>query len=212
MKLVDLTLRIPPAAAGKARVVTGIKQIRQADGVTYDAVVYDFAHDSMTGTYLDFPGHIRDTDDGANAANYPLAKLFRVETSVIHLDRADGSGAVTAAELTAACPAPGIGGGLVVNALGARRFDDIRHRSVWLSSDAVQWIAEQGVHLLVSDIYESPGLHGVFGDLFRRHVLTVCLPVNLHLLTSPRVRLTVLCPAFENVTQLPCRVVAEVED
>lgn len=210
MTLVDLTLPIPPADAGKTHVITGEKHIRQADGKSYDAVIYDFSHDSMTGTYLDFPGHIRDTDDGRDAANYPLERLFRVETSVIHLDRDDGSGAVTAAHLRAACPSPVRNGGMIINALGRRRFDEIKLRSVFLSSDAVAWICEQGTHLVVSDIYESAGLHGVFGDFFRNGVATVCLPVNLHRLTTARVRLTVLTPAFIGVTQLPCRLLAEL--
>lgn len=212
MRLVDLSLPIAPAQAGQSNVSTVERIIRQADGVSYVAMVYDFRHDSMTGTYLDFPGHIRDTDDGTHAANYPIEKLYRVEASVIRLDRQDGSGAVTAAELAAACPAPFRGGGLVINALGRRRFDQIRQRSVWLSSDAAQWIADEGAHLLVSDIYESAPLHGVFGDLFRRHVLTVCLPVNLDKLTTDRVRLTVLCAPFVGVTQLPCRVIAELAE
>jgi kynurenine formamidase len=164
----------------------------------------------MTGTYIDFPGHIRDTDDGMDAATYPVTRLFRVQSSVIHLDRADGSGAVTAADLRAACPSPVRNGGMVINALGRKRFDEVKFRSVFLSSDAVAWIADQGVHLVVSDIYESAALHGVFGDFFRRGVLTVCSPVNLDALTTARVLLTVLTPAFRGVTQLPCRLLAEL--
>lgn len=210
MSLVDLTLPIPVVSGDKTNVVTIDKLIRQADGTSYMAEIYDFTHDSMTGTYLDFPGHIKDTDDGQHAANYPVNRLFRVESSVIHLDRQDGSGAVTAADLKAACPSPVQHGGMVINALGRKRFDEIKSRSVFLSSDAVAWIAAQGCHLLVSDIYESAPLHGVFGDLFRKGILTVCLPVNLHQLTTPRVLLTVLTPAFSCVTQLPCRALAEL--
>jgi len=50
----------------------------------------------------------------------------------------------------------------------------------------------------------------VFLDLFGAGITTVCLPVNLSALTTPYVRLTALPVRFETVTQLPCRVVAEL--
>jgi len=75
-----------------------------------------------------------------------------VEATVIHLDRAGGSGAVTAAELAAACPKPFRGQALVLNALGTRQFDAIDEYSVWLGRDARRWIIERNIHLLVADI------------------------------------------------------------
>lgn len=210
MKIVDLTYPISGLTGKKKTATLEKKVIRQDDGQSYVAMIYNFRHDSMVGTYLDFPGHIKDTDDGTDAANYPIEKLYRVEATVIRLNRESGSGGVTAEELRAAAPAPIKGGGLVINALGKKGFDAIDFRSVYLTADAVQWIAGQGVHLFVSDIYESKGLHGVFGDFFRRRVLTVCRPVNLDKLTTPRVRLTALCAPYTGVTQLPCRLVAEL--
>jgi len=210
MELVDLTLSIP-AGAGADR-VTRLRELRLgAGGTAYTGMVYDFTHDSMVGTYIDFPGHIKETDDGLNAATYPLSRLYRVETTVIHLHRANAPGPVGAAELEAAAPDRIRGGGLVINALGECRFDEIRERSVWLDKDAVAWIAASGVHLLVSDIYESaPALSGVFSDLFAAGISTICCPVNLHRLRSARVLVTALPARFEAVTQLPCRVVAEL--
>jgi len=74
----------------------------------------------------------------------------------------------------------------------------------------VRWTVGTGVHLLVSDIYESPALHGVFVDLFRGGVATLCHPVRLDCLTTPRVRVTVLPVAYEGAAQIPCRAVAEL--
>jgi kynurenine formamidase len=165
----------------------------------------------MVGTYLDLPGHIRETDDGLDAAGLPLEGLYRVEASVLHMDRGDGSGGVSGEDLERAGPGAVPGGALVINALGARRFDEVAFRSVWLETSAVRWIRDSGVRLLVSDIYESPGLHGVFYDLFRAGISTVCHPVDLHRLSAPRGRLTVLPVRIAGVTQLPCRVVAEWE-
>jgi kynurenine formamidase len=131
---------------------------------------------------------------------------------VIHLDRSDGSGSVSAEELQCVCPPLTGCGAMIVNALGPRRFDDIVERSVYLGTDAVEWICGTGIHLLVSDIYESPPLHGVFPKLFAAHILTVCYPINLHLLTQPRVRLWALPMRIPGVNQLPCRALAEMTE
>jgi kynurenine formamidase len=182
-------------------------------GVKYNGVVYDFKINSMCGTYLDLPGHIRETDDGADTANYPVEKLYRVDSAVIHLDRADVSGAVTAEDLIRAWgdESPRCGA-VIVNALGRRRFDAVAERSVFLSLCAVDWIIGSGAHLLVSDIYESPEIHGVFYRLFEAGVSTVCLPVNLHKLDTPRCKVSVFAPPAARVTQIPCRVIAELDD
>ena len=81
MRIIDLTAEIPEI--GKRSVV----KIPMPDGNCYKGVVYDFPLSSMSGTYLDFPGHIEEFDDGKDAANYPLKKLFLVETTVIRLKR-----------------------------------------------------------------------------------------------------------------------------
>jgi len=211
MKLIDLTHPVGPTEEDPEPVSTEHRDIRPAAAEPYVAVVHNFRHNGMVGTYVDFPGHIVATDDGADAANYPPEKLFRVPAAVIHLDRPDGSGAVTAEELAAACPQPPSGGGLIVNALGTKRFDAIEERSVWLGSDAVEWIAGTGAHILVSDIYESRELHGVFAGLFGAGISTVCYPVRLHELTAEKVLLTVLFARVPGAKQLPCRVLAEVE-
>jgi len=212
MQSIDLTLPIPAAAEGRALVRLEELKIRSG-GAEYTGMIYHFSHNSMAGTYIDFPGHIKETDDGLDAASYPVERLYRVDATVLRLDRESGSGAVHADELAAALAGPATGGALIVNALGTRRFDEIEERTVWFAKDAVRWIIDAGVHLLASDIYEStPVLTGVFSDLFSAGVSTVCCPVNLHLLTAPRVKLTVLPARYRTATQLPCRVVAELDE
>lgn len=208
MRLVDLTLPVVPTPDKPV--------VRREDwplghgGLRYSARVYHFDHDSMAGTYLDLPGHIRETDDGRDAESQPPESLFRLEARVARLDRAGGSGGITAGELAAAA-GPGAAPCLILNALGARRFDDIPERSVWLTMDAVHWIIAAGVALLVSDVYERNPPLGVFYELFRAGVATVCHPVNLGQVFGARVRVTVLMPRFRGVTQLACRVLAECE-
>ncbi|MCC7300899.1 MAG: cyclase family protein [Verrucomicrobia bacterium] len=207
-QLIDLTRVIPDDAVA----VTGQDlYITPEKGRPYTAHLHNFHHGSMIGTYIDFPGHIQETDDGLDSSSWPLDRLFRVDTTVIHLDKPNRSGPVTADELFSACPRPVSGGGLIINALGTRAPNDIEYRSVYLDSSASAWIVEQGIHLLVSDIYESQTLHGVFGDFFEAGIATVCHPANLHLLTKPTVKLTALPACFAGVTQLPCRLVAEME-
>jgi len=212
MRLVDLTLPITECPPHDQEVTRSERKLRFGESF-YTAVEYTFRHTSMVGTYIDFPGHIRETDDGTDADTYPIDKLVDVKAAVIHLDRESGSGEVSAFELQAASPVPAGCGALILNALGSRRFDDIENRTVWLGLDAGEWIINTGVHLLVSDIYErTPELTGIFNDLFEAGISTVCWPINLHMLTTPYVRLTVLPLRFAGVTQLPCRVVARLDE
>jgi len=209
MKLVDLTLPVPETKAV-------LKEVRIRSGTAdYTGMTYDLALNSMDGTYIDFPGHIRETDDGLDAGNYPIDKLFRVKASVVHLDRASGSGPVSGADLEAALSIDARrvdSSALILNALGKRRFDEIEPRSVFLTLDAIDWIVSRNIHLLVSDIYESRAIHGVFTELFRHGIATVCCPVNLDKLTARTVRISVFHFPIEGVTQLPCRVIAEIEE
>jgi len=174
-------------------------------------VVCDFSHNSMVGTYIDFPRHITETDDGRDAASFPVERIFRVDATVVHLNRESGSGSVSAAELQDACPKEINGGALIINALDHRRFDEIDHRSVYLLAEAGAWICRTGIHPFATDVYEStPKLQNISYGMFQSSISTICQPINLHLLDKPRVKLTALPARFEQVTQVPCRVIAEL--
>lgn len=210
-KIIDLTLPIPPHQRGEDTLRTELWRIKPAGRAEYDARVHYFRHDSMAGTYLDFPSHVQQTDDGSDAASFPADKLFRLDATVIHLSRGDGSGAIPAAELQAACPPPPLGQALILNALGKLQFDQIAERSVYLAAEAVQWIIDRGFRLLVADVFESNQQpQGVFETLFAAGVLTVCQPIRLDELTSPHVKLTVLPLRVAGATQIPCRLIAEI--
>jgi kynurenine formamidase len=182
-----------------------------AGGEAYHARVHVFNNWSMTGTYLDLPGHIVETDDGDDAATLPVERLFRVPADVIRLDRQDRSGAVTADDLAAACPPGAAAEALIVNALGDRRFDAIVERSVFLSRDAIRWIIGRRVRLLVADVFESAEIpQNVFPMLFGAGVATICCPECLGRIRAPRVRVTALPIRMRGATQIPCRFVVEV--
>jgi kynurenine formamidase len=210
MELIDLTF--VPGSPPNGHFDVDRKEVKLASpGVKYTGVVYDFRMSSMAGTYIDYPGHIAETDDGQDSLNYSLEKMYRRKATVIHLDRGGDSGAVSAEELQANCPTSiESGGALVLNALGSRQFYEVEERSVWLDKSAVNWMVEQGVELLVSDIYESRDLLGVFYDLFSAGVSTVCCPVNLDKLSKPEVKLTFMPLPGRGITQIPCRVFAEL--
>ncbi len=211
-RLVDLTLPAPAQQAGQATCLLDEWHLR-AGTLPYTAMVYHFQHNSMAGTYIDFPGHIKETDDGLDSVTYPLEKLFRVEAAVVHLQRLSGSGHISADELRTACPPVSGAGALILNALGPLRFDEIVERSVYLGKDAARWIIDTGFHLLVSDVYESDtDPQQVFNLLFAARVSTVCCPINLHCISQPVVRLTALPLCFPKATQLPCRVVVELDE
>lgn len=211
MVLFDLTYPIPAEENGHST-VTEEEWPLVLEGRACTGRVYHFTHWSMSGTYLDLPGHLKETDDGQTAEDYPLERLYEVPAVVAHLPRAGAPGKIRAAELEAACPERPQGGALVIHALGSRQFHEMENlQAVALTREAVEWIADRGVHLLVSDVYEhETEKEGVFLHLFHAGIATVCLPVNLQVLPE-RVRLTVLAPRYPRATQFPCRVVARGE-
>ncbi len=176
----------------------------------YTGIVYTFTHDGMSGTYIDFPGHIAETDNGVTAENFPVSDLYRIKADVVRFHKKSGEGAVTAEDLQGKLPmTDGESKALIINALGEKNPKDIEERSVYLSDCAVEWIIKHKYKILVSDIYESQALHGVFLKLFAAGISTVCMPVNLYKLPENPLLLTVLFARMPAVTQLPCRVVAE---
>lgn len=182
----------------------------ESPGIKYTGVCYNLKMNSMAGSYIDFPGHIAETDDGQDAKNYPLEKLYRRPAKVIHLNRT--AGAVTAEDLKRSCPnLPDKGDALIINALGKLRFDEVPERSVYLEKSAVDWIIEQEIELLISDIYESTELKGVFYYLFAAGISTVCCPVNMDKLTKTEVKITILPLPVDGIVQIPCRIIAEIE-
>lgn len=204
MKIVDLT-----------RPFDQVKIVRRpvplhSGNTEYTGVVYDYAFDSMQSTYIDLPGHIEETDDHVRADTMPLSSLHRLPADVIRMDLPDEAGAVTAEDLTARLPQtrPGTPA-LIINALGNKNPRDITERSVYLDDSAVDWIVARGYRLLVSDIYESRALLGVFKTLFGKGIATVCEPVNLFELTSDRVLVSAIPCPIPGVAQLPCRLFAE---
>jgi kynurenine formamidase len=185
-------------------------EVHLKSGLTkYTGIVYDIKMDGMTGTYIDFPGHIAETDNGLCADNCPLDLIYRCPAGVIHLNCKSGDGAVGAEVLENAYHTDKGKAALIINALGELPPGGIDNRSVYLDDSAVQWIIDSGCKLLVSDIYESKALHGVFLKLFQAGITTVCIPANLHKLTAAEVELTVLFPKMPGITQLPCRMIAE---
>ncbi len=175
----------------------------------YTGLVYHLTSDSMQGTYLDLPGHILETDDGRRADTIPAAELYRRPATVIHLDRPATPGPVSAAHLHTALGAQHCQNTLIIHALGPRNSFQVPERSIFLDDSAVDWIVSRQCQWLISDIYESTALHGVFLKLFGAGIAAVCEPQNLHLLTTNEVLVTILFPPWPKTTQIPCRLLAE---
>lgn len=220
MPLTDLTVPMrplepqwdEPGAAPRPLppLLTRIWTIGGAPPAGYRARVHYLQHWSMAGTYIDLPGHILETDDGQDAASLPAEALFRLPAAIVRLDRSAQPGPLRATDLqqapTAGFPAPA----LVLNALGPHRFDAVPERSVYLARDAVRWIIDRGVHLLVSDVYESnDDPQDVFRTLFRAGIATVCCPDCLGALALAPLRISALPLRIPGATQLPCRLLAE---
>jgi kynurenine formamidase len=180
----------------------------KSDKTQYTGVVYNISTSTMMGSYIDFPGHIMETDDGVNGANCDLADFTSMSATVIHFDRAGQPGGITARDLEKACGGVPDTQAVIINALGSTGSFDIPPRSVYLTLDAVEWLKSTPCRVLVSDVYESTALEGVFLKLFEGGIATVCEPANLHKLPSGKVKLTVHFAKIP-ITQLPCTLVAE---
>ena len=178
----------------------------------YTGVIYDYAFDSMQSTYIDLPGHIEETDNGLRADTIPLSSLYRLPADVIRMDLPNEAGAVSAVMLEQGmCDAGKSSPALIINALGKKNPRDINERSVYLDDSAVDWIIGRRYRLLISDIYESRALLGVFKKLFANGVATVCEPVGLFRLPPRGVLVSVIPCPVPGVTQLPCRLLAEIQ-
>lgn len=206
-RVIDITCDFPPSFGSKVE-ITEIPI--ESNGAAYTGVAYAWPAGSMQGTYIDLPGHIKELDDGATAENFPVERLYRVAGTYVQLRRESGSGAVTAEDLQTALGRELDSPALVINVLGLKEPDEIETRSVYLDDSAVDWIIRSGVRLLVSDVYESQAIHGVFARLFAAGVVTVCEPRGMHRIGADRVFLTVLFEKVPVVTQIPCRAVVEI--
>lgn len=186
----------------------------KSDRTSYTGVIYRLSQGSMNSSYIDLPGHIAETDDGRDGANTPPQDFFRLPCTVVRLDLSSGYGAVHAADLEKALGGRPKTPGLIINALGKyHQFSPgFAMRSVYLAMDAVNWIVDSGIKVILSDIYESTALEGVFLEFFRHGIATICEARNMHLLTGDRVLLTAMFQPWPGVTQLPCRLIAETEE
>ena len=116
----------------------------------YTGVVYDLRLNGMSGSYIDFPGHIAETDDGRRADNVDLTEFYRMDATVIHVDRTEKSGGITGAELEAVCGGVPNTPAIIIHSMGPKDPPDINFRSSWLTMDAVEWLIAAKCRILVS--------------------------------------------------------------
>ena len=207
MALYDLTDSFPEGYADK---YIRLREVPlQSAKTKYTGMVYDLELNSMHSSYIDFPGHIRETDDGVTSENASMEEYYRVRCSRIRMDRESGSGAVSGSDLEKAFGGKISTPALMINALGEKEPTDIEERSVYLDDSAVEWIIASGVRLLLSDIYESQALEGVFLKLFSAGVTCVCMPRRMSLVKENEFLLSVIFMNVPGVTQIPCRILAE---
>ncbi len=208
--LYDLTCPYP---AAKVPTIVRTDVHMKSGHTDYTGLVYDVTIHSMDdSSYIDFPGHIVQTDDGMRADNAPAELFFRIPCTVIRLARIDHSGGVSAAELEEALGGIPQTPTLMINALGNLDPDEIEFRSVWLDDSAVDWIVSSGIRILVSDIYESMDIRGIFVKFFRNGICTVCEPRGMGRLKKSRNLLTISFPRIATLTQVPCQILVEEED
>lgn len=203
MEIIDLTKSIPE------NYKTDIVKILLEDK-TYNAPIHNFRISSMDGTYIDFPGHIKEFNDGFDASNYPIEKLFMVDASLLRLNRS-GKGREIHVEELESCnikidtPCIIVDSGW--NRISQRRQDDI----YFFGKDAIQWFISKRIYLFVSDVYENhKEPRGIFIEFFKNRILTVCNPVNLERITKSKIKICVFPLRIPGAVQVPCRILAVI--
>ncbi|MFH0797521.1 MAG: cyclase family protein [Candidatus Omnitrophota bacterium] len=200
MKIIDLTTEI---TGGVSRTLV---PIRMKDSL-YQGIIHNLVLSSMSGTYLDLPGHILEFDNRLDAGNYPLEKLFMVPTTVIRLKR-EGLGREIRAEELKATGISVKGKGLIIDTGWNPRSID-SPEVYFYGKDAVGWIISQEIDLFISDVYENHAdPRGIFVELFKAGISCVCIPVNLDKISKEEVKICVVPLKIPGVVQLPCRLLA----
>jgi len=212
MRIIDLTSPIQAVQEGAPTVSPYIVPLTLR-GEKYRGACYRLALNGMSGTYVDFPGHIAEFDDGLDAGNCPIENLFMLDTTVIHLRRDAAVREVTADELEAA----GIGFKgevLIVHALGEKSWSDFDVAAIpYFGPSAIQWIVGRRPKIFVSDIYEKrPDQQGIFVELFRNHISCVCCPANLDQIRETYPKSCIAPLKLDQVKQAPCRLVVVEQD
>ena len=178
----------------------------------YTGMIYHFNHGSMETTYLDLPGHIAETDDGATAKNCDLRDYYRRKAIVLRIDTPEGEYGITPEDLEKARSGRAWQEWVVINALGGKDDGYQPARKIYLTLEAVDHLIKNGVKLLVSDAWESRRLDGVFLRFFAAGVSAVCNVINLEQLPAEgEILLTLSFPPYPgDVTQIPASLMAEV--
>lgn len=185
----------------------------KSDRTAYTGMVYHFRHGSMETSYLDLPGHIAETDDGCDAQNVNLLDYYRRKTQLLRIKTpANYEYGITPADLEKALNGREWQPWIVINALGSAADGYQPSRRIYLTLEAVDYLARNGVKVLFSDAWESPRLDGVFLRLFDAGISAVCNLVNLDKLPADReFYLTMsFLPYPGKVTQIPASLIAEI--
>ncbi|MBE6386394.1 MAG: hypothetical protein E7048_12140 [Lentisphaerae bacterium] len=185
----------------------------KSDRTAYTGMVYHFRHGSMETSYLDLPGHIAETDDGCDAQNVNLLDYYRRKTQLLRIKTpANQEYGITPADLEKALNGREWQPWIVINALGSAADGYQPSRRIYLTLEAVDYLARNGVKVLFSDAWESPRLDGVFLRLFDAGISAVCNLVNLDKLPADReFYLTMsFLPYPGKVTQIPASLIAEI--
>ncbi len=201
MKIIDLTSKV------KEKYSTSIVKIPMPEQ-TYNGIIHNFSLSSMSGTYLDFPGHIEEFKDGSDAENYPVEKLFMVDTTVIRLNRKGLGREISVREIEET----GIKvdtGCLLIDAGWASSHKDNNEGIFFYGKDAIEWIISQPIHLFISDVYENHSQpRGIFVKLFSAGISCVCIPTNLGKISKTKIKICVLPLKIPGALQIPCRLLA----
>lgn len=206
MRIIDCTLAIPEEQNGRPTIKNYGVTVPSGSR-TYHAICHTIEMDGMSGTYLDFPGHIRETDDGHDAGSVEMEQFYLLETTVIRLNRQGRPPEITRLELEQT-GTPVRGSALIIHALGEQNFLDFPKEAdmPYFGESTFDWITATGIRLFASDVYEKQGdARGIFPALFRVGIAAVCHPVHLSAVPAPYTHCCAIFNRHPGAVQIPCR-------
>jgi kynurenine formamidase len=210
MKIIDLTKPIAKERKGQPTSEKYYLPLPVKEK-TYQGVLYHLNLNGMSGTYLDFPGHIEEFEDNTHAGNYPLDKLCMLDTTLIRLEKDYSQNReITAADLQAVWVEPR-GEVLILHTLGDKNDSDFNLDTIpYFGQSAITWLMDKllqyNIKIFAADVYEKrPDLQGIFVELFKNHIFTICCMRHLNQLQETYAKSCIAPLIMDDVTQIPCR-------
>lgn len=211
-KLIDLTVAINRFPENNAVVVEDVRARTVLAGKERVFRCHRLQFEANSGTHVCFPNHLQGSEAEMPEQPLDMTDFWRVPTTVLHVVP-NASGAVTAQHLKTALGECRVWPHLLVYAVGGAGVKiEAGALRPWLAGCAADWLLDQPFRTLICNVLEPdnpPLKSGICPRLYEAGRSLVFAVRNGHLL-SQQCRTSILPLCVDGVSQMPCRVLAEI--